>query len=248
MTTLGVIPARYASTRFPGKPLIMIDGKTMIRRVYEQSLKCKSLNKVIVATDHQAIQNQVASFGGEVIMTHETHHSGTERCAEVVEILEEKGTSFDVVINIQGDEPFIHPEQISQLTDCFTDPEVQIATLIRRITDREDLKNPNLVKVVKDIKNWALYFSRSPIPYTRGSEEQSWLNAITYFKHIGIYGYRAAVLKKLIFLAPTPLEQAESLEQLRWLENGFRIFTQETEFESISIDSPSDLLKITNRS
>ena len=181
-------------------------------------------------------------------MTHETHHSGTERCAEVVEILEEKGTSFDVVINIQGDEPFIYPEQISQLTDCFTDPEVQIATLIRRITDREDLKNPNLVKVVKDIKNWALYFSRSPIPFTRGSEEQSWLNAITYFKHIGIYGYRAAVLKKLIFLAPTPLEQAESLEQLRWLENGFRIFTQETEFESISIDSPSDLLKITNRS
>lgn len=181
-------------------------------------------------------------------MTSENHLSGTERCAEVVEALGEQGTSFDVVINIQGDEPFIHPEQIRQLTDCFTDPEVQIATLIRRITDREDLKNPNLVKVVKDLNNRALYFSRSTIPFPRGSEEQSWLNAKIYFQHIGIYGYRAAVLKELIHLAPTPLEQSESLEQLRWLENGFRIFTQETEFESISIDSPSDLLKITNRS
>ena len=202
----------------------------------------------MIATDHEAIQKHVVSFGGEVMMTSETHNSGTERCAEVVEILEKKDEYFEVVINIQGDEPYIDPAQIGQLTKCFTNPEIQIATLIRKITNTEDLTNPNLVKVVTDCSSMALYFSRSAIPYVRGKDQKSWLDETRYFKHTGIYGYRIPVLRKLVKLTPTPLEKAESLEQLRWLENGFPVYTRETEFESTGIDTPADLLKITNRS
>lgn len=247
MKIIGIIPARYASTRFPGKPLIMIDGKAMIMRVYEQVLKCSSLDKVIIATDHEAIQKHVASFGGGVMMTSEVHRSGTERCAEVVKILENKGENYDVIVNIQGDEPFIEPAQIEQLVSCFSDPEIQIATLAKKIISKEDLINPNLVKVVRGSTGLALYFSRAAIPYVRGKDQESWLDGTTYFKHIGIYGFRTGILKKIVGLNPSPLEAAESLEQLRWLEHGFPIYIRETEFESIGIDSPADLLKITNR-
>jgi 3-deoxy-manno-octulosonate cytidylyltransferase (CMP-KDO synthetase) len=248
MKILGVIPARYASTRFPGKPLVVIDGKTMIRRVYEQSLKCEELADTIVATDDMAIFNHVRLFNGNVLMTDPNHRSGTSRCNEVVEQLGKSGQYFDYVINIQGDEPFIDPAQISQVAKCFEDPEIQLATLIKRISDQADLANPNVVKVVVDKNGSALFFSRSPIPFKRGMNQDAWLSATTYYKHIGIYGYQSSVLKKIVDMKETPLEAAESLEQLRWIENGFRIQTYVTEFESIAIDAPADLLKITNRS
>jgi len=247
MKILGIIPARYASTRFPGKPLVVIDGKTMIQRVYERSLQSVSLAKVIVATDNEAINNHVSIFGGHVMMTNEHHRSGTERCQEVVEKLRLAGETYDYVINIQGDEPYIEPGQIDQVADCFSNPGTQLATLIRKITMVEELTNPNVVKVVVDNKGTALFFSRSPIPYTRGSDPKEWLLATIYYKHIGIYGYLPSVLGKIVALPPSPLELAESLEQLRWLEHGYRIQTQITEYESIAIDTPTDLLKITNR-
>ena len=247
MSILGIIPARYASTRFPGKPLVVIDGKTMIQRVYERSLQSVSLAKVIVATDNDAINNHVALFGGHVMMTNEHYRSGTERCQEVVEKLRLAGETYDYVINIQGDEPYIEPGQIDQVADCFSNSGTQLATLIRKITMVEELTNPNVVKVVIDNKDTALFFSRSPIPYTRGSDPKEWLSATTYYKHIGIYGYQPSVLGKIVALPPSTLELAESLEQLRWLEHGYRIQTQITEYESIAIDTPTDLLKITNR-
>jgi 3-deoxy-manno-octulosonate cytidylyltransferase (CMP-KDO synthetase) len=246
MKILGVIPARYASSRFPGKPLVVIDGVTMIRRVYEQALKCSSLDRVIVATDNEAIRNHVALFGGNVVMTGEHHASGTERCHEVVEKLSREGETFDCVINIQGDEPFIDPGQINQVAECFSDPKVELATLIRKVTAIEELTSPNVVKVVVDKNGTALLFSRSAIPFIRGTEPSGWLAAATFYKHIGIYGYRTRTLGEIVALPPSPLEIAESLEQLRWLENGYRIQTQVTEYESVAIDTPSDLLKITN--
>ncbi|MEI7662371.1 MAG: 3-deoxy-manno-octulosonate cytidylyltransferase [Bacteroidota bacterium] len=246
MTILGIIPARYASTRFPGKPLVLIDGKTMIRRVYEQATLCSCLDRVVVATDHEKIVRHVASFGGNVMMTGEHHRSGTERCMEVVEKLKETGETFDYVINIQGDEPFIDPAQITQLAGCFSRPGTLLATLIRKITKPEELVSPNVVKVVTDSQGSALFFSRSVIPFTRGAEMKNWLSATSYYKHIGIYGYSAPVLKTIVDLPPSPLEIAESLEQLRWLENGFKIQTQVTDYESVAIDTPDDLLKITN--
>lgn len=248
MKILGVIPARYASTRFPGKPLVVIDGKTMIRRVYEQSLKCDALTDTVVATDDEAIFKHVRLFNGNVLMTDPHHRSGTSRCSEVVEKLGKSGQYYDYVINIQGDEPFIDPEQIRQVAKCFENTEIQLATLIKKITDPADLINPNVVKVVVDNNGSALFFSRSPIPFKRGMDQDAWLTAATYYKHIGIYGYQSPVLKKIVDLKETPLEAAESLEQLRWIENGFRIQTHVTEFESIAIDAPADLLKITNRS
>jgi 3-deoxy-manno-octulosonate cytidylyltransferase (CMP-KDO synthetase) len=247
MNILGVIPARYASTRFPGKPLVVIDGKSMIQRVYEQAVKCTSLAKVVVATDNEAISNHVAQFGGNVIMTGEHHRSGTERCHEVVTKLNQQGETYDYVINIQGDEPFIEPQQISQVAGCFSDPAIRLATLIRKITSKDDLVNPNVVKVVVTSHGSALLFSRSAIPFTRGSNPEEWLSATDYYKHIGIYGYKSSVLGEIVALPPSKLEIAESLEQLRWLENGYRIQTQVTEYESIAIDTPADLLKITNR-
>ncbi|MCB0403042.1 MAG: 3-deoxy-manno-octulosonate cytidylyltransferase [Flavobacteriales bacterium] len=240
MTCLGIIPARFASTRFPGKPLIDIQGKSMIQRVYEQSRKAKRLKEVVVATDDERIFDHVKSFGGHVIMTATHHESGTERCAEAARLL---GGVFDVIINIQGDEPFIDPEQIDLLCACFQDPETDIATLIKPIKDTEELFNPNRPKVDVDDHDFARMFSRSAIPVLDLPEEK-WLENHVYFKHIGIYGYRSHVLAEICQLNPTPLEQAERLEQLRWLENGYHIKTAVTHVEAIAIDTPEDLAKI----
>jgi 3-deoxy-manno-octulosonate cytidylyltransferase (CMP-KDO synthetase) len=241
MSILGVIPARFASTRFPGKPLVVINGKTMIRRVYEQASGAKKLSKVVVATDDERIFSEVRSFGGEVVMTSGEHRSGTDRCAETVSKTE--GT-WDAVINIQGDEPFIQPEQIDLLAGLFSDPEVNIGTLVKKLSDPADLDNPNTMKVVLDTKNNGMYFSRSCIPFVRGFEKSDWLKANFFYKHIGIYGYRTGTLMKITKLLPGKLEIAESLEQLRWLENGYSIRTAFTESEAISIDVPSDLEKL----
>jgi 3-deoxy-manno-octulosonate cytidylyltransferase (CMP-KDO synthetase) len=245
MKILGVIPARYGSSRFPGKPLVDIQGKPMIRRVYEQAKKCLLLDELIIATDDDRIAACVRSFHGNVMMTPETLNSGTERCHAVASNLP-GNPQFDVVINIQGDEPFIDPQQISQLAGCFLSDEVIIGTLVKRIIQPDDLSNPNVVKVVFDLNHKALYFSRHPIPYLRGTEPADWLKAANYYKHIGIYGYRTGTLKSITRLPASPLEQAESLEQLRWLENGFSIHVKETDYESIAIDTPGDLLNITN--
>jgi 3-deoxy-manno-octulosonate cytidylyltransferase (CMP-KDO synthetase) len=234
MNILGVIPARFASTRFPGKPLVDIKGKTMIQRVYEQALLA-NLDKVVVATDDERIAEEVKCFGGEFVMTAPTHQSGTDRCAEVARNL----PGYDIVINIQGDEPFIDPKQINLICDCFEDEKVQLATLIKEIHNEEELFNPNIPKVVIGKQQQALYFSRHPIPYLRDVKHPH-----QFYKHIGIYGYKKAVLLEITKLQPSTLELAESLEQLRWLENGYQIQTKLTSIETISIDSPSDLLKI----
>lgn len=241
MKILGIIPARYGSTRFPGKPLIDINGKSMIQRVYEQSKSCTSLNDVVIATDDQRIFNHVKSFGGNVEMTSDKHESGTDRCAEVVGKLNE---NYDVVINIQGDEPYIDPIQITQLCECFNDEKTDIATLIKKIESTEDLFNENKVKVVKSSADFAIYFSRNPIPFVKGEAKEKWLEKQTYYKHIGIYGYRFEVLQKVTKMPLSILEKAEGLEQLRWLENGLRIKVAETQLEAIAIDSPEDLKKI----
>ena len=234
MKILGVIPARYASTRFPGKPLVDIKGKTMIQRVYEQSMLA-NLNKVVVATDDERIAAEVSRFGGEFVMTASAHQSGTDRCAEVVQNL----SGYDIVINIQGDEPFIDPKQINLICDCFKDENVQLATLIKEIHNEEELFNPNVPKVVIGDQQQALYFSRHPIPYLRNPA-----HVHQFYKHIGIYGYKTATLLEITKLKPSALELAESLEQLRWIENGYQIQTKLTDIETIAIDSPNDLLKI----
>jgi 3-deoxy-manno-octulosonate cytidylyltransferase (CMP-KDO synthetase) len=240
MHIIGIIPARYASTRFPGKPLTDIGGKSMIRRVYEQASKATALSRVVVATDDDRISDHVRSFGGNVLMTSPSHQSGTDRCAEVIRI----ETGFDAAINIQGDEPFIHPEQINLVAGCFRAPDTQIATLIKRIQSEAELFNENIPKVVTAENHSAIYFSRFPIPYFRGLAEEEWLGRHTYYKHIGIYGYRTEILLKLARLGTSALENAESLEQLRWLEKGFSIKTEITDLESIAIDTPADLGKI----
>ena len=241
MKILGIIPARYGSTRFPGKPLIDINGKSMIQRVFEQAKNCTSLNEVVVATDDQRIFDHVKSFNGNVEMTSDKHESGTDRCAEVMEKLDEK---YNVVINIQGDEPYIDPTQITQLCECFNDEITDIATLIKKIETTEDLFNENKVKVVKSSADFAIYFSRNPIPFVKGEVKENWLKVNTYFKHIGIYGYRAEVLQNITQMPLSILEKAEGLEQLRWLENGLFIKVAETQLEAIAIDSPEDLKKV----
>lgn len=243
MKILGIIPSRYASTRFPGKPLAVIDGKSMIRRVYEQASKSGLLTKVIVATDDERIFRHVEDFGGHVLMTSSDHLNGTSRCWDA---LEQSDENYDAVINIQGDEPFIEPEQINQLAKLFENSKIEIATLIKKIDNKEDVFNPNVVKAVFDVNNRALLFSRQAIPFLRGLKQEDWISTQAYYKHIGIYGYRKDVLKKLVKLLPTDLEQAENLEQLRWLENGFQINIEITAFEGVSIDTPEDLLKLTN--
>jgi 3-deoxy-manno-octulosonate cytidylyltransferase (CMP-KDO synthetase) len=240
MKILGIIPARYASTRFPGKPLVDIGGKSMIQRVYEQAKKCIHLSEVIVATDDIRICDHVINFGGAVIMTSADHQSGTDRCAEVAL----QHPQYNVIINIQGDEPFIEPEQISKLAACFNSADTQIATLIKKVQTEQELLNPNSPKVVINKLSEAVYFSRSPLPHIRGQEPQNWLNYYTYFKHIGIYGYRADVLEQITKLPVSSLEKAESLEQLRWIENGYRIKVAETELETYAIDTPEDLKKL----
>lgn len=244
MSIIGVIPARYQSTRFPGKPLVIINGKSMIQRVYEQALKCAELDKVIVATDDEAIRNHVRTFNGQVVMTSPNHRSGTERCAEVIEILEEKGEKYHFVVNIQGDEPFIKPEQISRLTRCLTQHNPELATLIKKISSVNQLQDLNVVKTVVSTRGKALWFSRNCIPVVRGKPVEEWLNHLSYYHHIGIYGYQSEILQTIVKLTPSPAELAESLEQLRWIENGFSIQTEITEYESIAIDVPEDVLKI----
>ena len=239
MSILGIIPARFASTRFPGKPLVEIGGKSMIRRVYEQAQKA-NLQKVVVATDDTRILEHVQSFGGHAVITSESHESGTDRCFEAYRKNDEE---FQFVINIQGDEPFIQPEQINLLADLLQDNSVQLATLIKKIHTTEELNNPNLPKVVTDLHGQALLFSRQTIPFLRNVPPHDWLLHHTFYKHIGIYGYRTDILEQITQLPVGKLEKAESLEQLRWLENGYKIRTAITEIENLGIDTPDDLEK-----
>jgi len=239
MKILGIIPARYASTRFPAKALVNIAGKTMVRRVYEQVKQSESIAKVVVATDHELIMNEVASFGGEACLTSAEHKSGTERCIEVIRAQKEK---FDYVINIQGDEPFISPKQIDTL-GYLLNGKIQLATLAKQIEKEEELFNPNIVKVVIDKNSDAIYFSRSPIPHIRGEDQSNWISQHKYFKHIGMYAYRCDILEEITKLSSTSLEKAEALEQLRWIEHGFKIKVNLTKVETIGIDTPEDLEK-----
>jgi 3-deoxy-manno-octulosonate cytidylyltransferase (CMP-KDO synthetase) len=244
MKTIGIIPSRYDSTRFPGKPLAIINGKSMVQRVYEQTLKCPRLSTVVVATDNDTIAGHVQGFGGNAVMTSEGHATGTERCHEALLLSEQQGIYHDVAINIQGDEPFIDPGQIDQVIGLFSDEKINIGTLIKRISENGQLNDPNIVKVVVGISKKALYFSRAAIPFVRDKDKQQNPEALSFYKHIGIYGYRSETLKALIKLPPGNLEAAESLEQLRWLEHGFEIYTAETAAESTGIDTYEDLLKI----
>ncbi len=239
LSFIGIIPARYASTRFPGKPLAMLGGMTMIERVYRQV--SKELDDVWVATDDDRIAEAVKSFGGKVVMTSETHRSGTDRCREAYDNI---GSQADVVINIQGDEPFIDPLQLKQIKKCFDLPDTQIATLVRPFDASkgyEALENPNSPKVVFDKDMRAMLFSRSVIPYVRGKERSEWPGAYEYHTHIGMYAYRSETLREITCLPQSPLELAESLEQLRWLENGYVIRVGISECETVGIDTPADL-------
>jgi len=237
MEFIAVIPARYQSTRFPGKPLAVLGNKPIIQWVYENV--AAALDEVWVATDDQRILEAVRSFGGKAILTAGTHKSGTDRCAEAATILEQ-GTRFDGIINVQGDEPFIRAEQIRQLMDCFRE-EAEIATLIKEVESAEELFNPNRPKVVLDNERNAMYFSRSPIPFIRGEKENNWLIVNKFWTHIGMYAYKKEILQEITRLSPGRLERMEALEQLRWLENGYRVKTAVTSFQSIGIDTPEDL-------
>jgi len=241
MKYLGIIPARYASTRFPAKPLALLGGKTVIQRVYEQVVGV--LDDAVVATDDDRIYQHVLSFGGKAVMTSTSHRSGTDRCWEAYTKV---GEGYDVVVNIQGDEPFIQPDQLHEICNCFQDETTQIATLVKPFlsTDSiEALLNPNSPKVVVDKEMHALYFSRSVVPYLRGVEQKEWLHKHTYYKHIGLYAYRAEVLRQITSLPQGVLELAESLEQLRWIENGYTIKVGITNQETIGIDTPEDLAR-----
>lgn len=239
MKFLGVIPARYASTRFPAKPLAILGGKPVIQRVYEQVTSV--LSDAVVATDDERIADAVSAFGGKVVMTSTEHRSGTDRCYEALTKVE---GDFDAVINIQGDEPFIQPAQLHAIMDCFQDEETQIATLVKPFTPADGydaLENVNSPKVVVNKNMQALYFSRSIIPYTRNKERKEWLAGHVYYKHIGLYAYRTQVLQEITSLPQSSLELAESLEQLRWLENGYVIKVGISQVETIGIDTPEDL-------
>ena len=244
MTFIGIIPARYASTRFPGKPLADILGKTMIQRVYEQA--SKAIEDVWVATDDQRIFDAVKVFNGNVVMTSMDHCSGTDRCAEAVIIVSEiTGKDYDVVINVQGDEPFIQPQHIPSIMKCFTgSPDTEIATLIQPILNTEDIFRSDMVKVVLDKELNAIYFSRSPIPYIERVDRSQWLDHATFYGHVGLYAYRKSTLQQLSKLKAGTLEKVESLEQLRWLENGFKIKTCFTDSDNFGIDTPEDLEKV----
>lgn len=237
MKFIAVIPARYQSTRFPGKPLALINKKPMIQWVYENV--AKAVDEAWVATDNELIFKAVENFGGKAIETLSSHQSGTDRCAEAAKKIS-KNYDFDVVINVQGDEPFIQAKQIELLKSCFS-TDAEIATLIKKIETTEELFNPNRPKVVTDNQQNALYFSRSPIPYVRGAENENWVSVQPFWAHIGMYAYKKKVLQKISKLNQGVLEKAESLEQLRWLENGFKIKTAVTEHQSIGIDTPEDL-------
>lgn len=239
MKTIGIIPARYASTRFPAKPLAMLGGKPVIQRVYEQVNGL--LDYVVVATDDERILEAVKAFGGNAVMTSVNHKSGTDRCREAHHLC---GGDYDIVVNIQGDEPFIHKSQIESLVACFNDESTDIATLVKPFVPADGfdkLENVNSPKVVVDANMNALYFSRSIIPYQRNRDKAEWLANHTYYKHIGLYAYRSNVLEEITGLPQSSLELAESLEQLRWLENGYKIKVGITDVETIGIDTPQDL-------
>ena len=246
MKFIAVIPARYASTRFPGKPLAVLGGKTVIQRVYEQAVSV--LPEAYVATDDKRIFKCVEDFGGRAVMTRADHKSGTDRIEEAVEKIEEQGARSEkkddlVVINIQGDEPFIQPSQIETLMHLFDDPETQIGTLGKRFDTIEAVRNPNSPKIVTDRRGFALYFSRSVIPFIRGVEADEWMPHYPFLKHLGVYAYRREVLAEVTRLPQSALEKAESLEQLRWLENGYRIRVGLTDMETVGIDTPEDLAR-----
>lgn len=237
MKILGVIPARYASTRFPAKPLVDIAGTSMIMRVYNQVKACNFISEVVVATDNELIYNHVQSFGANVVMTSESHQSGTDR---VYEAYQNYAKEFDYIINIQGDEPFIKPEQIALLANCL-DGKTEIATLCKKLEDIDAVFDENKVKVVFDNQNNALYFSRQVIPFVRGKEKSTWLNYHDYFKHLGIYAFRTDILSKITKLEMSSFEKSESLEQLRWLQNGYSIKVLESQWDSVGVDTPEDL-------
>lgn len=236
MKFIGIIPARYSSSRFPGKPLAILGGKPVVEHVYRQVSSV--MGDVFVATDDQRIYDAVEAFGGKAIMTRSDHKSGTDR---ICEALEKVGGSFDVVINIQGDEPFIQKSQLETVMQCFDDPRTQIATLGKPFESMEAVENPNSPKIVLDNDGYALYFSRSVIPFVRGKEYEEWLSHFPYLKHIGLYAYRTEVLREVSKLPQSTLELAESLEQLRWLQNGYKIKVGLTDVETIGIDTPEDL-------
>ena len=240
MKIIGIIPARYQSTRFPGKVLVDIKGKSMVQRVYEQASKSTLLSKVIIATESEEVRAHVKSFGGEAVLTNDNHASGTDRCFEALTLQKE---TYDYVVNIQGDEPFISPAQIDELA-ALLNGEVELATLIKKITTNAELFNYGEVKAVFNSNMEALYFSRQPIPYERNTGEMEWLNHSNYYKHIGIYAYRADILEQVSKLPVSNLEKAESLEQLRWLENGLKIKLAFTEHESVCIDTKEDLDRV----
>ena len=247
MNILGIIPARFASTRFPGKPLVDINGRSMILRVYDQALLSKVFRDVLVATDDERIFNHVRVAGFHAVMTSTTHRSGTDRCLEAMEIQElQFGKSYDHIINIQGDEPFVHPDQIRKVAALLSNSDTPLATLAKLITRKEEIFNPNVVKVVFNKNMEALYFSRSPVPFLRDVDEDQWLLKRSHYKHIGIYGYGSETLKMICDLPEGKLEKREALEQLRWIECGLRIKIDITHLESVAVDTPEDLLKITN--
>ena len=241
MKFIAIIPARYASTRFPAKPLARLGGKPVIERVYEQVAGV--LDDAVVATDDERIYEAVRAFGGRVEMTSTAHRSGTDRCWEAYC---KQGRTYDVVVNVQGDEPFIRREQLETVKRCFDDPATDIATLVKPFTEADGLaalENPNSPKVVLDARSQALYFSRSVIPYLRNVQREEWLSRHTFYKHIGLYAFRAEVLRAVTSLPQSPLEMAESLEQLRWLENGYKIGVGITQVETVGIDTPEDLAR-----
>ncbi len=243
MKILGIIPARWASSRFMGKPLVKIGNKSMIERVYKQSLK--ALDYVVIATDDTRIVEDAKRFNGQVVMTSDQHQSGTDRCAEALKLFEkESGQKFDIVINIQGDEPFIQEDQIMDIVNCFNDVDTQIATLIKKITEPEIVFDPSCPKVILNTNSEAIYFSRSTIPYIQDTDEKDWFDKFTFYEHLGLYGYKSDILNKITKLPTSSLEIAESLEQNRWLENGFKIKVEITEYDSQSIDTPDDLEKL----
>lgn len=241
MKIIAIIPARFASTRFPGKPLIDIGGKTMIQCVVERVRACKAIDDVLVATDDERIQSHVAALGARCIMTSAHHPSGTDRCLEAYQL---SGIHADAIINVQGDEPFVDVSQLKDLAALISKPNATIATLAKKITDTNSLLDPSKVKVVLSAHMKALYFSRQAIPFVRGAEPSAWLTKHSFYKHLGLYAYKPETLKAICALAPSSLELAESLEQLRWLENGYTIDVALTEIETPAIDTPEDLIRL----
>lgn len=240
MSIIGIIPARYASTRFPGKPLAMIDGKTMLQRVVEQSKKASLITEILVASDDKRIETHCEEIGVKCVMTSADHPSGTDRCQEAYKL---SGSKAAYIVNIQGDEPFLHPEQINSLAKVC-DGNVELATQMIKCVDHTMLADSGEVKIVLNKNNEALYFSRSIIPFVKNEDPKNWHNKHVYYRHVGMYAYRADILEKISKLPVSLLEKAESLEQLRWLENGFKIKCVETSYESHCVDTPEDIEKV----